>query len=601
MTASALAVRLIGPPAIVDASGDERVVRGRQPWAVLARLLLSERPVRRRELAAELFSDAADPLAALRWCLSELRKAFGSPEVLVGDPLTVTLPAEVTVDLFELAAGRFEVAAAAGLLDGVDPRCSAEFETWLLVQRQRIASSIDELLRRQIIAALAEHRAAAAVNLAELLARRCPFDEGAHVLLVKSLVAGGHHDAAVAHVEGVEARLRAELGVDCVALRSAARRSFASAPVGVPARAMARSQCEAGVAAIAVGATDAGLDCLRRAAHDADSLGDVQLRARCRFELGSALVHAVRGHDDEGAVLLYQAATLAEGVGDRDTAAGARRELGCVDALVGRRTSAEEHLARGIALAEGDADLLAGLRSVRAFNLGDWGRLQESIAEYHAALDLARIAGNTRRQAWTLGLGGWALSRAGQHTTAALWLAECVHRIDELRWLAFRPWPLAVKDELDILRGDVRLDELEHNLATSCQLADPCWEGMAARNLALAHAAAGHGATALAWITEAQIRCLRVPDTYVAITAAAYATESEIAHCDGLTERAHGAARKLIALAARTNMDAYLADGLRLAGLSTGPVAAHHTVGDAREGSITTAREMPHPLNTGRQ
>lgn len=40
------------------------------------------------------------------------------------------------------------------------------------------------------------------------------------------------------------------------------------------------------------------------ATKSAQTLGDDQLHARCLFELGTALVHAVRGHDDEGAVLL---------------------------------------------------------------------------------------------------------------------------------------------------------------------------------------------------------------------------------------------------------------------------------------------------------
>lgn len=45
----------------------------RKSWALLAVLLLADRPLTGRSLAALLFPDAADPLGALRWTLSQLR------------------------------------------------------------------------------------------------------------------------------------------------------------------------------------------------------------------------------------------------------------------------------------------------------------------------------------------------------------------------------------------------------------------------------------------------------------------------------------------------------------------------------------------------
>ena len=73
-----LDVRLIGRPEIVDPSGVSRLVRGYQSWALLARLVLADRPLSRRELSAELFPDTVDPLGSLRWCLAGLRRAVGS-------------------------------------------------------------------------------------------------------------------------------------------------------------------------------------------------------------------------------------------------------------------------------------------------------------------------------------------------------------------------------------------------------------------------------------------------------------------------------------------------------------------------------------------
>ncbi len=561
-------IRLVGRPALIDADGMERRVRGFQTWALLARLVLSDRPVFRRDLASELFADASDPLASLRWCLAELRKAFGSKMLFLGDPIVADLPPDTKVDLVELMAGRFDSNQAGEFLASIEPRCSAEFETWLFVQRQRVASMIDEVMRREIMDALAVGANERALANAELLARRSPYDESAHVLLVKSLIAAGHHDAAVVHVADVEARMRAEFGVDLsAALRSAARANVAAAPLGVSAHALAVSLCDSGLAAIAAGATDAGLDCLRRAVGSSETLGDEHLHARCLFELGTALVHSVRGRDDEGAVLLARAAQLAERHGDRRIAAEALRELGCVDALVGRRPTAAHHLGRGIEHAGTDPDLLAGLHAVNAFNIGDWGRTEAAIAEYQHALELARTAGNTRRQAWTLALGGWLLARTGDDTQALVWLDECMQQVEQLSWLAFRPWPLSIIAEINLQRSnDVSLDQLEQNFATSCHLADPCWEGMTARNLAIAHAAQRDLDVALDWIATARSRCTRDADSYVAIIAAIYETEAAIANQTGDVDRAQRAARDLVALAARTHMDGYLERGLHLAG-----------------------------------
>ena len=89
--AGAVEIRLVGRPQILDDEGVVRPVRGHQSWALLARILMTERPLSRRELSAELFASAEDPLGALRWCLAGLRRALGSAEVLVGDPVRAAL------------------------------------------------------------------------------------------------------------------------------------------------------------------------------------------------------------------------------------------------------------------------------------------------------------------------------------------------------------------------------------------------------------------------------------------------------------------------------------------------------------------------------
>jgi hypothetical protein len=67
---------LLGPPAIQRDGRPARPPRGRKAWALLAYLLLADRPPSRRHLAELLFADADDPLGALRWSLAELRLRY---------------------------------------------------------------------------------------------------------------------------------------------------------------------------------------------------------------------------------------------------------------------------------------------------------------------------------------------------------------------------------------------------------------------------------------------------------------------------------------------------------------------------------------------
>ena len=565
---SAVEIRLVGRPQILDASGAERPVRGHQSWALLARILMTERPLSRRELSAELFPSAVDPLGALRWCLAGLRRALGSAEAFAGDPVVPALSGDVLLDLDELGAGRFDLDRTGELLAGVDPRCAPEFDTWLMVQRHRVAGQIDAALRSEVRRQLSTGEAWRAVDLATVGVQRDVYDEGAHVLLVKSLVGIGAYDAAAEHVVATTDLFSRELGHDPTpALRDAARPRLADPPPGVSRRAVVASLLESGRAALAAGAAEAGVELLRRAAQDGERAGDQHLAATCLFELGSALVHAVRSHDDEGAALLQQSATLAATVGDHRVAAQAFRELGYVDALAGRRPTAAEHLQHALTFAGDDLYLLAGVRSVSAFNLGDWGRFEEAIDEYRLALDLARKVGSTRREAWTLGLGAGAHLAAGDLHHARAWTEACLVLTNTTHWVAFRPWPTAVLAEAELADGPVTSSTrtaLDEAFVLSCRLADPCWEGATARAISLAHAAEGELEKARLWIDQALSRSQRVTDTYATVQAAILATSAELSAAAGDGVRTEHYARSLVALAARAHLDHYLPRGIAL-------------------------------------
>lgn len=562
-------IKLIGRPEIRDVSGELRRIRGTKPWALLARILLTERPLSRRRLANELFSEAEDPLGSLRWCLAELRRAVGSAEAFSGDPVAANLPDGTVTDVSEVGVATFQgFEELGGLLEGIDPRSGPEFESWLLVERERTAALIDAQLREAVLRALSLGENDRAADLGQVAVSRQPYDEGTHILFVKALVAAGMGEAAERHVAATEERFSAELGTaPTSALRNATRPAVADPAPGVSARAVASALLDAGLAALDAGAVDAGMECLRRAVAEAERSRDRRLRSMALLELGTALVHSVRGYDDEGAVLLRQAAELGKETSDAAVAARALRELGYTDALVGRRPTAIAYLQEAAQLANGDGELLAGVHAVMGFNLAEWGRYEAGLHNYELSIELARSSCTPRREAWSMGLGARAQLMRGDVDRAEAWLKGCLEVVADEQWVAFRPWPLALLGELRLDRGEdpstVR-GELEETFALSCQLGDPCWEGTAARAIALSHAASGDLEPALTWITQALQRCRRVTDAYAGMEASILATDAELSLRAADPVRAEAAARALLTLAARTHQDGFVRDALNL-------------------------------------
>lgn len=554
-------VRLLGPPGIEGDDGGPVALRGHKTWAVLARLVLAERPVPRRELALELFPDAVDPLGALRWCLAGLRKALDAPSALVGDPIDPDLPAHVIVDVTDLIAGHLDPAAPAGeLLEGVDPRCGPEFETWLLIARQQVAGQIENDLRTRGVSALARGDHGLALTLAERLVRWAPFDEGGHVLLIRALVEAGRHQAATRHLEAVELRLVQELGVaPSDALRDAARVPIVEVPPGISAATQCATLLDTGRAAVQAGAVDAGVASLRRAVDCAERAGDQRLHAEAALALGTVLVRSVRGRDDEGDVLLEQAALLAGRAGADAIAALARAEQGYLDALAGRRAQAADHLRQARSLTGDDRAVLAAIEAVAGFDIAESGRTDEAVDHYESAVAHAHAAGDGRREAWAVALGAWALLRGGRTDDARGWAREARRCVDALGWTSFSPFVDAVDAELVIVAGPVPGDRpvaLERAFAMSCELCDPCWEAVTARALALQAATAGDVDGALRWIAEARVRSQRTTDPWAGLVAHVLLTEAELRHAAG--EVAPDAARDALAVAARCGLDGVL-------------------------------------------
>lgn len=515
----------------------------------------------RRELAAEIFSEVEDPLGALRWCLASLRKALGS-KTLQGDPINLKLPPEAYVDVWAMDAGEVPNTDSTRFLDGVEPASGAEFETWLMIEREHVASELFGLLRRESMRALSAGNYPKARTLAERAVTCRPLDESAHIIFVRCLSASGEMAAAVAHVEATEARILHEIGKKpSPALRAAARKSIADAPQGVSRVASIDALIKAGKAAVSAGAVDAGIDCLRRAAEDAEDTNNDHLQALALQELGTSLIHAIRGFDDDDALALQGAADLAIKIGSSEIAAQSLCELGYSEALSGRRPSAAQYLEDALAYAENNEDCLASIHAFKGFNLVDWGKVELGVSHFQQAIELARRAGNRRREIWALGIGAWGALRAGRAHQARDWLTQCLELCDETRWLAFRPWPVALLAEVRLTLHEASnsaQNDLEEALALSNQLGDPCWQAAAARSLALVYTDATNYSEAGKWLAHARERCCSVTDLYAGLLVEILADQVRLSQMRGDEQEAMALARELLPVVAKTHADGHL-------------------------------------------
>jgi DNA-binding SARP family transcriptional activator len=551
-----LAIRLLGRPEIERDGVVVAPPRGHKAWAVLAYLVLSERRVARAELAGLLFGDAGDPLGALRWTLAQVRRALGVPDALRGDPLELGLPAGATVDVLALTSADPDPALARGeLLEGIEPGAGPVFDSWLLVERRRFAAAAEAVLRDAALAALTAGAPLDGAALASRALSSNPFDETAHELLVRCLVKAGEIGAAREHAAACAALFRRELGREPdPRVRRAIDEQDVDLPSAVGDRAAAIGQLEAGRAAIAAGAIEPGLACLRQACSEARAVGDPTLLASVLAALGIELVHGVRGRDEEGAVLLHEALALAEAAGDLELAGKVCRQLGFVEVQAGRGASAGRWLLRAGAMVKSDGERAAVL-GVRGMALSDRAYYGSAIGLLQESVTIARGCGDLRQAAWSLSILGRALLLRDELPAAAAVLDDSLQLVAETGWLAFQPFPEAVRAEVALRQDEpARAAELlEHAFALGCRLGDPCWEAMSARAKGLLHEAEGDRGAALEWLREATARAVRVADPYVWIHAYCLEALAAVAIADGAPD-ARERVEQLGRVAARGDM-----------------------------------------------
>lgn len=105
----------------------------------------------------------------------------------------------------------------------------------------------------------------------------------------------------------------------------------------------------------------------------------------------------------------------------------------------------------------------------------------------------------------------------GETSEASRTLDRALGLVEAERWLSFLSFPEALRGEVDLQHGDTAraAERFEHAFALACELQDPCWEGLAARDLGLLHRERGQMRSSRGWIDEARARCTRLPDRYV--------------------------------------------------------------------------------------
>lgn len=516
-----LAIHLLGVPRV---ERDGRVLpapRGHKVWGLLAYLIRSEAGASRKHLAGLLFEDAEDPLAALRWNLSELRRLIGGAG-LSGEVLALSLERTAYVDLDVVTSGTWaEALSVPGLdrplLEGMNFSSSPSFDVWLATDRRHLQACAEAVLREAALARLAAGAASQAADLAGRLVRQNPLDENFQALLVRSLAAAGDGVGAARQAAACRDLFRRELGVQPGATLEAAMRTVTALPTARAAtgRAAATAQIEAGEAAIGAGALDAGLQCLRRAIVEADAIGDAVLRTRSRVALGGALVHAARGRDEEGATALHEALAVGQEA-STSLAAAACRELGYVEFLRGRYERALVWLRRARPLAGDHRAEQARIATVHGSALSDTAHYGAAISMLRDAEALAAGVNDLRQVAYALAMLGRALLLRGELPEAAKALDRSV-MLAQREWTALVPWPQSLRAEVDLMLGDVdaAADRFEHAFALGCQLGDPCWEGIAGRGLGRVAIARGEYGRAVEILVDAIARSARLPDAYV--------------------------------------------------------------------------------------
>lgn len=434
------------------------------------------------------------------------------------------MPPDARVDVVELFGGvlateRAEEVCGHELLEGLAFDDLPAFDMWLSLQRARVATACADVLRWS--ATLLVRRApdkALALIAAGLL--RDPFNDGLHELAVQAHVALGDRAAADAHIQRVTRLYRQELGCkpDPAIMRALLRARARVEPATLAHGATAATLIDLAQARLNNAEFELALEAARRAASAAAASGELRLEARALMILAGTLVHSMHGRDRESFGLLARAQEIATELGDALLFAEIERECGFIWMIDARYGAAETCFNRSIrwAIEASSTPLAAMARTFRALCESD--RNDYSKAERGFNRAIAALASEEHRGFRGYARAGLArvLLKTNRHAEARAAAARAVRENETGEMLGSVPWALCQLGEASLLDGERALARatFERAFALGLEFADPCWESLALRGLALCALHDGMLEDGHAMLADALARARRETDTY---------------------------------------------------------------------------------------
>lgn len=517
---SPVKIQLLGHPRM-QSPGYGPAPRGRKLWGLLSYLLCRQSPASREELASLLFSEADDPMGALRWNLAEIRRVLADPSSLHGRQVSFLLPPGSYVDVRVLLSGTWvEAVRVPGLgrelLEGFSFSGCPAFEAWLLNERRRLQAASEAVLREAALARLTERKQEAAIELAARLVALNPLDEAYQELLIRAYALAGDHHSANRQLAACIDLFQTELSIrpGPAVFSAAEQMAVDSAAHPIAGRPAALAQLEAGETAVRAGAWEQGVRCLRTAAVQAGACGDIVLKAKALSALGAAYIYAAKGREEEGAAALHEVILLSEQGEVPSLAVSAYRELAALEALRGRYERGKVLLERAKELADDDPAVQASLRVVLGSSLIETADYPEGIEHLAGSIQSLEKAGDLRSLASALAELGRGHLLLGNLWAARSHLERSCNLSRKLGMTSLLPYPESLLAEVELREGNVEAaeDAFEHAYALGCHLEDACYEGLAGRGLGLVAEAKGHPGRAVKLLDEARRRCARSSD-----------------------------------------------------------------------------------------
>lgn len=453
-------IRLLGNPEIIRAGEKQVSPRGRKVWALLAYLALGPGKATRRSLVSLLFPDAEDPLGALRWTLSELRRTLGPEIQLGGNPVALQMPATFRFDVEQLldppTSGAFDSSSVEGdLLEGMSFSDCGAFDVWLSVERQRLGLAFQNLVYEQAMTALAAGAPQAAAALAGKVSSRDPLNADYQTLLIRALVAEGNHAGAQRQIEFCAEAFRRELGMDLPEEISKALvpdRKL-KGPLMPATAATVRAYLDAARASRDADAVERAIEQLRTANELAERTGQPDLRAECLIALATGLTHSAGMRSAEVDALLYKALTFIRADETSPLTASAFLTLGWLAALRGTPDSALRWLDKAERCAQGLPGQRAKILAARGSTELDLARYELAHHTLDKAAKLATLAGESRQRAFALSHSGRGYLLQGELGRAEEVLKAAMEVVKTEHWLAFAPFVEALLGEAFLLEG----------------------------------------------------------------------------------------------------------------------------------------------------